>query len=59
MSNNPDYQDYIYSVEALATLAGSRYKPKRNHINHFVARNDWYAEPLSSSNIKDCKALRH
>ena len=49
--------DYIYRTEDLARLQGRKYQPKRNHINHFVARNDWHAEPLSSSNIKDCHAL--
>lgn len=49
--------DYIYRTEDLAHLQGRKYQPKRNHINHFVARNDWYAEPLSKANIKDCLAL--
>ena len=49
--------DYIYRTEDLARLQGRKYQPKRNHINHFVARNDWYAEPLSKANIKDCIAL--
>ncbi len=49
--------DYIYRTEDLARLRGRKYQPKRNHINHFVARNEWYAEPLSKANIKDCLAL--
>ena len=49
--------DYIYRTEDLAQLQGRRYQPKRNHINHFVARHDWYAEPLSKGNLKDCIAL--
>ena len=49
--------DYIYRTEDLAQLQGRRYQPKRNHINHFIARNDWRVEPLSKSNIKDCIAL--
>ncbi|MBE6195204.1 MAG: GNAT family N-acetyltransferase [Rikenellaceae bacterium] len=49
--------DYIYRTEDLARLQGRKYQPKRNHINHFVTRNDWYAEPLSKANIKDCIAL--
>ncbi len=51
--------DYIYSVKDLAELPGRRYQPKRNHINRFVARYDWFAEPLSESNIKDCVALNN
>ena len=49
--------DYIYSVEDLAQLRGRKYQPKRNHINNFVARHKWHAEPLSRDNIKDCYAL--
>ena len=49
--------DYIYRTEDLARLQGRKYQPKRNHINHFVTRNDWYAEPLSKANINDCIAL--
>ena len=49
--------DYIYRTEDLAQLQGRRYQPKRNHLNHFVARHDWHAEPLSKANIKDCIAL--
>ena len=33
--DNPDYRDYIYSVEDLSTLTGRKYQPKRNHINKF------------------------
>lgn len=49
--------DYIYRTEDLAQLRGRKYQPKRNHINQFVARNNWHAEPLSNKNIKDCLAL--
>ncbi len=49
--------DYIYRTEDLAQLRGRKYQPKRNHLNHFVARNDWYVESLSKSNIKDCLVL--
>jgi predicted GNAT family N-acyltransferase len=49
--------DYIYRTEDLATLQGRKYQPKRNHLNHFVARHNWRVEPLSKSNICDCMAL--
>ena len=51
--------DYIYRSEDLASLQGRRYQPKRNHLNHFVARHDWHAEPISKANIKDCIALNN
>ena len=49
--------DYIYRVDDLAQLPGRKYQPKRNHLNRFVARYKWQAEPLSRANIKDCLAL--
>ena len=49
--------DYIYRTSDLAQLQGRRYQPKRNHLNHFVARHEWYVEPISQSNIKDCVIL--
>ena len=49
--------DYIYRVDDLAQLPGRKYQPKRNHLNRFVARYKWHAEPLSRANIKDCLAL--
>ncbi len=51
--------DYIYRTEDLAHLPGRKYQPKRNHINNFIARNDWYVEPLSKANIKDCLTLNN
>ncbi len=49
--------DYIYRVEDLAQLQGRKYQPKRNHLNRFVTRYKWHAEPISQANIKDCLAL--
>uniref|UniRef100_UPI004056C413 GNAT family N-acetyltransferase n=1 Tax=Alistipes sp. TaxID=1872444 RepID=UPI004056C413 len=49
--------DYIYKTEDLAQLQGRKYQPKRNHINHFISRNDWSVVPLSLDNVKDCLAL--
>ncbi|MBQ3839997.1 MAG: DUF2156 domain-containing protein [Fibrobacter sp.] len=33
--NNHGDSDYVYSAEALATLAGNQYRKKRNHISRF------------------------
>lgn len=51
--------DYIYRTDDLASLPGRKYQPKRNHLNRFVARHDWYAEPLSTANIRDCITLNN
>ena len=53
----PALYDYIYRTEDLARLQGRKYQPKRNHLNRFIAQNDWRVEPLSHKNINDCLAL--
>lgn len=55
--DNLDNQDYIYSVEALATLPGSRYKPKRNHVNKFESKYRWSVEPLAPQHFEECLRL--
>ncbi|MEA4966133.1 MAG: DUF2156 domain-containing protein [Oscillospiraceae bacterium] len=55
---NRDNFDYLYSVEALASLAGRKLQSKRNHINRFEAETpDWSCRPISRENIPECEAL--
>ncbi len=49
--------DYIYRTADLASLAGSAYKPKRNHINRFTTLHKWHVEPIAEKNIGDCRLL--
>lgn len=52
------YNDYIYSVQKMTTLAGKKYHGKRNHINNFNKNNpDWIFELIDSNNIDDCIAF--
>ena len=51
----PDYADYVYETEKLATLAGKKLHGKRNHINKFkTLYPDWTYESLSDDNVEDC-----
>ena len=52
-----DEWDYVYSVENLSTLAGSKYHGKRNHIARFKDGGEWTYEKLTSENIEDCRAM--
>jgi hypothetical protein len=52
-----DNSDYVYSVEDLATLAGSRYQPKRNHVRRFKSAAPWSFEPLTADNAGECEAI--
>jgi len=57
-TSNRNYFDYIYTVESLTTLAGSKLHSKRNHINRFVeAHPDWTTEPISLENINECREM--
>ena len=49
--------DYVYSVEALATLAGSKYHGKRNHIARFKDNEEWHYESLTMENALACKHM--
>lgn len=52
------YNDYIYSVQKMATLSGKKYHGKRNHITNFKKNNpDWCFEEINKDNIGDCIAL--
>lgn len=48
-----DWSDYLYDIDALATLSGKHLGKKRNHVNRFMAENPGYRfEPLDASNIE-------
>ena len=49
-----DWGDYLYTAEALSTLAGKKMCKKRNHVHQFeAAYTDWAALPLTAGNAKD------
>lgn len=56
-STSQDEWDYVYSVEALGTLAGSKYHGKRNHIARFKDGDDWHYEPMGQDNVLVCKHM--
>lgn len=55
--DNPDYRDYIYSVEELCELRGRKFQPKRNHINRFESNYNYTFNLLGPSDFDDCVAL--
>lgn len=52
-----DDWDYVYDRQALATLRGSGYQSKRNHIARFRASKDWHYEELSAENMGACLGM--
>lgn len=50
--------DYIYSAEALSTLAGKKLSKKRNHVNQFVAYYpNWKYERLNQEHIPEIQRI--
>lgn len=35
----PDWSDYLYDIESMASLKGKKMSKKRNHVNRFIASN--------------------
>ncbi len=58
VEENAAYADYIYRRDDLATLKGTKYQKKRNHIHRFEAAGDWSYEPVTAANLADCMAIR-
>lgn len=51
------YSDYVYPIEGLVTLSGKKYHAKKNHVNRFMADNDWSFEPITEKNIDECHSM--
>lgn len=50
----PDWADYLYDIEPMATFQGKKMSKKRNHVNRFRADHpDAIIEPLTAGNIPD------
>lgn len=52
-----DEWDYVYSVEKLSSLAGSKYHGKRNHIARFKDSGEWHYESITAANVEECRAM--
>lgn len=52
ITETPELSDYIYLTENLASLPGSKYSKKRNHINQFTKKHPEYQfEVLTAANL--------
>ncbi|MBQ0058845.1 MAG: DUF2156 domain-containing protein [Lachnospiraceae bacterium] len=57
LSYNRDMSDYIYHVESLAKLSGSRYHKKKNLVNKFKKLYNWTYRSLTKDDKEACLAL--
>lgn len=51
--------DYIYSVEELINLSGSKYHSKKNNLNKFLKNNEFVYEKISRDNIEECLVMKN
>lgn len=50
--------DYIYDVQSLANLSGSKMSKKRNHINGFLnLYKNWHVEEITCENLSEIAAF--
>lgn len=49
--------DYVYSAQLLAEPKGKKLHSKKNHINRFIAENEWSFEPITSENLPECRHM--
>ena len=53
-TENPDFSDYIYNAESMASLAGKKLQKKRNHVSHFMKTySDVRFELINEHNTAD------
>ncbi len=53
-----DNFEYIYSTEAMLSLAGKKLREKRNHLNQFRMQYAGYEyEPISAANMDECREV--
>lgn len=57
ITEDRDYEDYIYEADKLISLAGKHLHGKRNHINRFIQEHEWRFEPLERGMFPDCLTL--
>ncbi|GHT14781.1 hypothetical protein AGMMS4956_13260 [Bacteroidia bacterium] len=53
ITTDRDVYDYVYEYNKLASLAGKKLQPKRNHLHRFQT-NDYRYEPITTDNIAEC-----
>ena len=52
-----DLADYIYPSDKLRTLSGKKLHSKKNHLNRFLAENEWSFEEITTSNKAECLSM--
>lgn len=57
ISMDERYSDYVYLIDELSSLSGKKYHAKKNHVNRFMADNDWSFEPITEKTLGECREM--
>ncbi len=52
------YSDYIYQVDHLIKLSGSKYHGKKNHLNKFMNAFRFQYEEVTAGNMEECRRMK-
>ena len=52
-----DNHDYVYSIQELVSLSGSKYQKRRNKIQQFLKKYQWQAAELNLSCARTCRDM--
>ncbi len=50
--------DYVYEVEAMIKLSGSKFHKKKNHLNKFKKNYQFTYETITQDNIEECRKMK-
>ena len=54
-----EWSDYIYRVDRMISLSGSKLHSKKNMLNRFIKSYNYEYEKITNSNIDECKAMKN
>lgn len=57
VTENIDFNDYVYSVESLINLSGKKLHSKKNHLNKFKASYDYVYREINERDFEECREL--
>lgn len=59
ITTDRNYTDYIYLVDKLVALSGSKLRKKKNHLNYFLKNYKYSYENISYDNKEECKEMKN
>lgn len=57
ITEDVNYEDYVYDVQQLINLSGKKFHGKKNHVNKFKKTYDWEYQRMTPDNKEECIEL--